>query len=164
MNRFEQHGATLATADTQAGHAVTSAIALQVVQAMQNDARAAGAYRVPQADATTIDVETILVAASAMNPGEWDPIDGCTDNPGPVGANPCFKPGGSVVEYLTHPNWTDGGPGWGGGGCDGSPDASADNTGCAQPIASFPYSVPDDGPEIGVDPRMLMVIHEAFVQ
>ncbi|MCU7851391.1 MAG: hypothetical protein KZQ80_04175 [Candidatus Thiodiazotropha sp. (ex Monitilora ramsayi)] len=107
------------------------------------------------------DVETVLVAASAMNPGEIHNPGGCVGgNP----ANACFKPGGGVVEYLTHPNWTDGGPGWGGAGCSGDPSDPAGNLGCARPIASFPYRNPDNGPEIGVDPRMLMVIHEAFVQ
>ena len=106
------------------------------------------------------DVETVLVAASAMNPGEI--LDGCTGgNP----ANACFKPGGGVAEYLTHPNWTDGGDGWG-GECSGDPTDIGGNSGCAQPIATFEYTGPnsDSDPTVPVDPRMLMVIHEAFGQ
>ena len=102
------------------------------------------------------DVETVLVAASAFNPG--DILDGCSGNH-PSG-NRCFKPGGGVGEYLTHPDFTDGA----GGPCTGKPDDVAGNQGCAQPIARFAYRVPDSGPEIPVDPRMLMVIHEAFGQ
>jgi hypothetical protein len=103
------------------------------------------------------DVETLLVSASAMNPGEILNPGGCVGgNP----ANACFKPGGSVVEYLIHPNFVDGAT----GPCTGDPADPASNSGCAQPIARFAYRSPDDGPEIPVDPRMLMVIHEGFVQ
>ena len=45
------------------------------------------------------------------------------------------------------------------------PANAADNVGCAQPIAHFLGSNPDvgTGPDL-VDPRMLMVIHEPFIQ
>jgi hypothetical protein len=104
------------------------------------------------------DVETVLVAASAMNPGEIR--DGCA---GGHPTNACFKPGGGVAEYLTHPNWTDGGDGWG-GGCNGDPTDPAGNLGCAQPVATFDYTLPGSDATVNVDPRMLMVIHEAFGQ
>jgi hypothetical protein len=112
------------------------------------------------------DVETVLVAASAMNAGEI--LNGCeAGHP----ANACFKPGGGVAEYLSHPNWTDGGPGWsnlpgGGGGCNGDPTDPGGNSDCAQPVATFEYTGPnsDSDPVVPVDPRMLMVIHEAFGQ
>jgi hypothetical protein len=108
-----------------------------------------------------------------MNPEEIHNPDGCV---GGHPANACFKPGGGVVEYLIHPNWTDGGAGWanlpgGGGGCSGDPTDPAANTDCARPIATFIYrndGTPEDGtdsgPEVKVDPRMLMIIHEAFGQ
>ena len=107
------------------------------------------------------DVETVLVAASALNPGEIL-LEGCS---GGHPANACFKPGGGVAEYLTHPNWTDGGPGWG-GACNGDPTDIGGNSGCAQPVATFEYTGPnsDSDPAVPVDPRMLMVIHEAFGQ
>ena len=99
------------------------------------------------------DVETLLVAASAMNPG-------CENN-GPVGANPCFTPGGYVAEYMIDEAHLDGAS----GSCTGDPahgfGTGEGNEGCAQPIATFFGSVND---EDNVDPRMLMVIHEAFVQ
>jgi len=103
------------------------------------------------------DVETLLVAASAMNPGEI--LGGCT---GGHPLNSCFKPGGGVAEYIIHPNFTDGAT----GPCTGDPKYPKSNTGCAQPIAKFIYTGPnsDNDPEVKVDPRMLMVIHEAFGQ
>lgn len=56
---------------------------------------------------------------------------------------------GNVMEYLI-----------GAGNWDG-PDCRSANTGCAQPIATFfgPANRQDS-----IDPRMLMTIHEAFVQ
>lgn len=109
------------------------------------------------------DVETVLVASSAMNPGEILEDGGCV---GGHKANACFKPGGGVAEYLTHPNWTDGGPGWAGPGstCSGDPTDLTGNTACAQPVATFEYTAPGSDTAIPVDPRMLMVIHEAFGQ
>ena len=99
------------------------------------------------------DVETLLVAASAMNPG-------CV-NTGSVGANLCFTQGGYVAEYLIDLAHLDGVS----GSCTGDPadgfGTGEGNEGCAQPIATFFGSVND---EDNVDPRMLMVIHEAFVQ
>jgi hypothetical protein len=111
------------------------------------------------------DVETLLVAASAMNPG-CDPDGNGLNGPGHP-ANQCFKPGGSVAEYIIHPNFTDGGAAYGGDKCTGDPAdeiVGGDNAGCAQPIAMFDYTSPDDGAVQKVDPRMLMVIHEAFGQ
>ena len=106
------------------------------------------------------DVETLLVAASAMNPG--DILDGCS-GAHPSG-NTCFKPGGSVAEYIIHPNFTDGGAAYGGDGCSGVWNDVAGNQGCAQPVATFDYTSPNGGAVEKVDPRMLMVIHEAFGQ
>jgi hypothetical protein len=115
------------------------------------------------------DVETLLVAASAMNPG-CDANDDGQPGPGHP-ANQCFVPGGGVAEYLTHPNWTHGGIGWG-GTCNGDPNDPAGNLGCAKPVATFVYTNDDTGDEttddvnspVDVDPRMLMIIHEAFGQ
>jgi len=97
-----------------------------------------------------------------MNPG--DVLDGCS-GAHPSG-NKCFKPGGGVVEYLIHPNFTDGGAAYQGGTCTGDPTDMVGNQGCAQPIAKFIYTGPDSDsdPEVKVDPRMLMIIHEAFGQ
>jgi hypothetical protein len=106
------------------------------------------------------DVETLLVASSAFNPGCDADNDG---QPGPGhAANQCFVPGGGVGEYIIHPNFTDGAT----GPCTGDPNDPANNVGCAQPIATFGYTGPnsDNDPVIPVDPRMLMVIHEAFGQ
>ncbi len=99
------------------------------------------------ADPDACDVETLYVAASAFNPG-------CEAN-GPVAANPCFLPGGRVGEYLIAIGDADATN----GSCSGDP--AGDNSGCAQPIATF---FGQDNNEDNVDPRMLMVIHEAFVQ
>jgi hypothetical protein len=109
------------------------------------------------------DVETILIAASAFNPG-----CGITGGTAPA---PCFVPGGGVGEYSIHPDDADGAslsctgvqhPAFGGGPA--SFTAGGLNEGCAQPIAKFLGRNPDHGPVDLVDPRMLMVIHEAFVQ
>lgn len=99
------------------------------------------------------DVETLYVAASAMNPG-------CANTSGPP-VNPCFVMGGSVAEYRIDPDHLDGGSlaGDGSGMCDGDPLGY--NGGCAQPIATFFGSA---NGEDNLDPRMLMHIHEAFVQ
>jgi len=98
---------------------------------------------------TSCDVETLLIAASAFNP---------TINGGGF-----MKPGGGVGEYSIHPDDADGAS----GPCTGAhgPANAADNVGCAQPIAQFLGSNPDvgTGPDM-VDPRMLMVIHEPFIQ
>jgi len=97
------------------------------------------------------DVETLYVSASAVNPG-------CV-NTGPVGANPCFTPGGRVVEYLIDDANIDGAN----GSCSGDPadgfGPGEGNEGCALPIAEF---TPGNGEKI--DPRMLMPIHESFIQ
>jgi hypothetical protein len=100
-------------------------------------------------DGTACDVETLLVAASAYNPAI---------NAG----GGSFKPGGGVGEYSIHPDDADGAS----GPCTGAhgPANAADNVGCAQPIAQFLGGNPDVGPVNYVDPRMLMVIHEAHVQ
>ena len=121
------------------------------------------------------DVETLLVAASSLNPG--DIIDGCSGGLNPDGKSPnrCFIKefvdgvaipfGGAVVEYLIHPNFTDGGAAYGGATCTGVPTDMTGNQGCAQPIARFEYTTPGNPSSVEtVDPRMLMVIHEAFGQ
>jgi hypothetical protein len=103
-------------------------------------------------DPDACDVETLLVAASAMNPA-------CV-NPGHA-ANPCFTQGGYVAEYLIDTDHLDGA----GGSCTGDPadgfGAGEGNEGCARPIATF---LGADNGDPNVDPRMLMVIHEAFGQ
>jgi hypothetical protein len=96
---------------------------------------------------TSCDVETLLIAASAYNP---------TSQGGGF-----FRPGGGVGEYSIDPNDADGAS----GPCTGEHGNAAANTGCAQPIANFLGRSPDVGTGSDlVDPRMLMVIHEAFVQ
>ncbi len=105
------------------------------------------------------DVETLLVSASAMNPGCDRDNDG---EPGPGHpANRCFVPGGYVAEYRIDLNHVDGAT----GSCTGNPTdgwgAGEGNEGCALPIATFFGEV--NGEE-NLDPRMLMTIHEAFIQ
>jgi len=102
-----------------------------------------------RSDPDACDVETLLVAASAFNPG-------CTET-GPVGANPCFRPGGGVGEYLITPEAADGHD----GSCSGDP--FGDNSGCARPVATFEFK-DEFGNVETIDPRMLMTIHEAFGQ
>jgi len=102
---------------------------------------------------TSCDVETILIAASAYNP---------IANGGGF-----MRPGGGVGEYSILPADADGNPDADGiptTACTGEHGIPANNTGCAQPIASFLGTNPSVGPAYKVDPRMLMVIHEAFVQ
>lgn len=96
---------------------------------------------------TSCDVETLLIAASAYNP---------TSQGGGF-----MRPGGGVGEYSIHPDDADGAN----GPCTGEHGNAANNTGCAQPIANFLGRNPDVGTGSDlVDPRMLMVIHEPFVQ
>ena len=101
-------------------------------------------------DGTACDVETLLIAASAFNP---------TGNVGGGG----MKPGGGVGEYSINPADADGAS----GPCTGAHGAPnvANNTGCALPIAQFlGREATIGGATDMVDPRMLMVIHEPFVQ
>ena len=104
-----------------------------------------------RADLDACDVETLLVATSAFNPG-------CV-NSGSVPPNPCFVQGGGVGEYRLDLGHADDPA-----SCSGDP--FGDNSGCALPIATFlgqERTDSIDGQPI-VDPRMLMIIHEAFVQ
>lgn len=101
-------------------------------------------------DGTACDVETLLIAASAFNP---------TGNVGGGG----MKPGGGVGEYSINPADADGAS----GPCTGAHGAAnaASNAGCALPIAQFLGREATIGGDADmVDPRMLMVIHEAFGQ
>ena len=126
-------------------------------------------------DGTACDVETLLIAASAYNPG-------CAVT-GMVPPAPCFVQGGGVGEYSILPEEADGQPEFdedteewvhtvsctgvqnpGEGGGPGSYGPGGANEGCAQPIATFLGRFNETGSEDLVDPRMLMVIHEAFVQ
>lgn len=108
------------------------------------------------------DVETLYVAASAANAG-CDPDGDGTMGPGHP-ANRCFVPGGRVYEYRIDEGHTDGA---GGLPCTGDPDdgygVGEGNEGCATPIATFNLKDESGNIEL-VDPRMLMPIHEAFIQ
>ena len=99
------------------------------------------------------DVETLYVAASAMNPG--CAVKGA--NP----SNPCFVPGGYVAEYRIDAAHLDGGSAWGGGDCNGDPNDPEGNTGSAMPIATFGGEANGDD---NLDPRMLMPIQRPFLQ
>lgn len=105
------------------------------------------------------NVETLLVAGSAMNPG-CDPDDDGSNGPGHP-ANQCFTPGGYVAEYRIDEAHLDGAS----GSCTGDPadgfGAGEGNEGCAQPIATFGGAVNGD---VNIDPRMLMPIQRAFIQ
>ncbi len=101
---------------------------------------------------TACDVETLLIASSAYNPG-------CTEH-GSVPPARCFVQGGGVGEYSIAPQDADAQDGT----CTGDQAAGADNSGCAQPIATYLGRDNVTGGTDFVDPRMLMVIHEAFVQ
>jgi hypothetical protein len=103
-------------------------------------------------EGTACDVETLLIAASAYNPG-------CKVT-GSVPPAPCFVQGGGVGEYSILPEDADAQDGT----CTGDQAPGADNSGCAQPLATFLGRDNVSGSEDFVDPRMLMVIHEAFVQ
>ena len=111
------------------------------------------------------DVETLYVGVSAANPG-------CVDF-GPKPPNRCFAPvaHGALLEYMIDADHLDGGAAWGGGACTGAPNlAGAD--GCALPIVRYSFiNRGDSGPsavpvgfEETLDPRMVMTVHEAFVQ
>lgn len=100
------------------------------------------------------NVETLLVASSATNPG-------CAET-GPNPANRCFTPGGYVLEYRIDQHHLDGANGK---PCTGDPNdgfgPGEGNEGCALPIASFGGEVNGD---VNIDPRMLMPIQRAFIQ
>lgn len=115
------------------------------------------------------DVETLYFGASAANPG-CDPDGDGNNGPGHP-ANQCFKPGGAILEYRMDAAHMDG---TGGLPCTGDPadgyGPGEGNEGCAMPIAQFDFV--SDGVTSGlpagtietIDPRMVMTIHEAFVQ
>ena len=93
-------------------------------------------------DPDACNVETLQIAASAFNPGGCDGV-----------AGGCFVPGGGVGEYLLGEAQLDG------------PDCREFNLGCAQPIHTYFNGVSPSGHvQDAIDPRMLMTIHEAFVQ
>lgn len=96
-------------------------------------------------DPDACNVETLYVAASAFNPA-----CSATSN----GPNSCFVPGGGVGEYLIRPDLTDDTE-----SCSGDPQG--DNSGCALPIATYLGAA--NGAD-NIDPRMLMPIHQAFIQ
>ena len=108
------------------------------------------------------DVETLYVAASAANAGCDANGDGVMGPGHP--ANQCFVPGGSVYEYRIDEAHIDGAN----GSCTGNPNdgygVGEGNEGCAMPIAQFELTDPVTGNVELVDPRMLMPIHEAFIQ
>lgn len=113
----------------------------------------------PGADGTACDVETLLIASSAYNPG-------CTVT-GAVPPAECFVQGGGVGEYSIDPADADATDGTCTGeqtGAQSTYGPGGANSGCAQPIATFLGRDNVTGSADMVDPRMLMVIHEAFVQ
>jgi hypothetical protein len=108
-------------------------------------------------------VETLYVGVSAGNAGCDADDDG---SPGPGHPeNQCFKPGGTVYEYLideAHWDATD-------GTCTGNPNEpltgpAPSNSGCAKPIAQFEITDVPGGTVEKIDPRMVMTVHEAFIQ
>ncbi len=109
------------------------------------------------------DVESLYVATSAANAG-CDPDGDGVMGPGHP-ANRCFVPGGAVYEYRIDVAHIDGA---GGLPCTGDPadgyGPGEGNEGCAMPIAQFDLIDPVTGDVDLVDPRMLMPIHEAFIQ
>jgi len=113
----------------------------------------------PGPDGTACDVETLLIAASAFNPG-------CAVT-GSVPPAECFVQGGGVGEYSILPGDADAQDGTCTGeqtGAQATYGPGGANSGCAQPIATFLGRNNVTGSPDFVDPRMLMVIHEAFVQ
>jgi hypothetical protein len=119
------------------------------------------------------DVETLYAGASAVNPG-------CVTT-GDVPPNPCFNRqpglggGGAILEYRIDAAHMDGAS----GSCTGDPadgfGPGQGNEGCALPIAVFNFVAQGDGTDEDtsalpngviekIDPRMVMTIHEAFVQ
>ena len=113
----------------------------------------------PGANGTACDVETLLIASSAFNPG-------CAVT-GAVPPAECFVQGGGVGEYSILPSDADAQDGTCTGeqaGAQSTYGTGGVNSGCAQPIATFLGRNNVTGNTDFVDPRMLMVIHEAFVQ
>ena len=110
---------------------------------------------------TSCDVETLLIASSAFNPG-------CSVT-GTVPPAECFVQGGGVGEYSILPEDADATDGTCTGeqtGAQSTYGAGGVNSGCAQPIATFLGRANGNNVTADdfVDPRMLMVIHEPFVQ
>jgi len=113
-------------------------------------------------DLDACDVETLYVGVSAAN-------EGCV-NTGPVPPNPCFTPvaSGALLEYMIDDAHLDGGSVWGGVPCTG--DSADGSVGCALPIVRYSFINRDssdgivDGTLETLDPRMVMTIHEAFIQ
>jgi len=113
----------------------------------------------PGSSGTACDVETLLIAASAFNPG-------CSVT-GAVPPAECFVQGGGVGEYSILPSDADAQDGTCTGvqaGAQSTYGVGGVNSGCAQPIATYLGRNNVTGSPDFVDPRMLMVIHEAFVQ
>ena len=114
------------------------------------------------------DVETVYFGLSAANAG-CDPDGDGNNGPGHP-ANQCFRPGGSIYEYRIDDAHLDGVS----ASCTGDPadgfGPGEGNEGCAQPIAQFDFvsdgvtSALPPGTVETLDPRMVMTIHEAFVQ
>src|SRR5690606_32284957 len=57
--RLQQHGAALAAADTLAGDAAPQPQSVETVGQVQDDAVAAGAHRVAEADGAAVDIEPV---------------------------------------------------------------------------------------------------------
>ena len=111
---------------------------------VQAEAVAGGADPASREVIELCNVETLYVAASAMNPG-------CV-NFGPVGANPCFTPGGYVAEYRIDEAHLDGAS----ASCSGDPadgfGPGEGNEGCAQPIVTCGGVANGD---VNIDPRIM---------
>lgn len=138
---FRQHISIVPTGKNYPTRTLAMDHGVQVIAGIRTNRMSGPGCQAVNPDGTNpeaCNVETLYVSASAFNPG------GCDGVPGG-----CFKPGGGVGEYLIKPSDADG------------PDCRANNNGCAKPIATFLGTA--NGEE-NVDPRMLMIIHEAFVQ
>lgn len=112
-----------------------------------NRISAQGCAKIRESDPTNrCNFETLYIASSAFNAGCETEVQG---------PNKCFVPGGRIAEYRIDADHLDAIDGT----CSGDPNG--DNSGCAQPIATFLGEANGDD---NIDPRMLMTIHEAFVQ
>src|SRR5580704_12645696 len=88
-HRFDQHGAALAAADAFGGDAALIAEPLHGIDQMQDDAIAAGANRMADADRTAVDIEPVARDLSRR-----------TGKPERLAAEFGIVPGGETAEHL----------------------------------------------------------------